>query len=63
MSPTVEVQDPQGATEEAQIRRGPVTVPHPGAMLCSPNDRGPLGSSPKIAAGEEAGHVSQFMFG
>jgi hypothetical protein len=46
--------DSQGATEEAQIHRGPVLVPLPGAMLCSPIDLGPLGSSPEIAVGEDA---------
>jgi hypothetical protein len=55
--------DPQGATEEAQIHRGLVIVPHPGATLCSPTDLGTLGSSPEIAVGEEAGRVSQFAFG
>jgi hypothetical protein len=45
--------DPQGATEEARIHRGPVLVPHPGATLCSPTDLGPLGSSPENAAGED----------
>jgi hypothetical protein len=50
-------------TEEAQIRRGPVAVHHPSATLCSPTDLGPLGSSPEIVAGEEAGRVSQFAFG
>jgi hypothetical protein len=28
MSPTVEVQDPEGATEEAQIYQGLVAIPH-----------------------------------
>jgi hypothetical protein len=55
--------DPQGATEEAQIHRGPVLVPYPSAMLCSPADLGPLGLSSEIAAGEDAGRVSRFAFG